>query len=242
MGADGGKGRHRVGWGALELWCRPQTNRTGQIGPRCYIRAGLVSDQGIEERPHEFLSRFRSGVMTDVTVDFGRATLTGSRVRSYAARSTRPNNRDRTGAAMYGYDRLSQIIRDPNLRASDAEREATADRLRQHHIDGRLDQDEFQARLDRCFAAKTVGELAGLMRDLPPDPAWRGSGTGTNFGLLECLRMIPIVPIILTILAIHLVVGAISGLWILIPLFFLARLTIFRCGFRAWSGRRGAAL
>lgn len=143
---------------------------------------------------------------------------------------------------MYGYDRISQIIQDPNLRASDADREATADRLRQDHIDGRLDQDEFQARLDSCFAAKTVGELAELTRDLPAGPARRGSGIRTNFGLLGCLRMIPIVPIILAIVAIHLVVGVVSGLWILIPLLVLARLTIFHCGLRVWSGRRGAAL
>jgi uncharacterized protein DUF1707 len=142
----------------------------------------------------------------------------------------------------YRYDRLSQIIQDPNLRASDADREATADRLRQHHIDGRLDQDEFQARLDRCFAAKTVGELAELTRDLPPDPAPRGSGASTNFGLLGGLRMIPIVPVILAIVAIHLLVGVVSGLWILIPLLFLARFTICRGGFGARSGRRRAAL
>ena len=142
---------------------------------------------------------------------------------------------------MYRYDRISQILQDPNLRASDADREATADRLRQHHIEGRLDQDEFQARLDRCFAAKIVGELAELTRDLPADPARRGSGTRTNSGLLGGLRVIPIVPIILAVVAIHLVVGVLSGLWILISLFFLARFAIFRCGFRAWSGRRGAA-
>jgi hypothetical protein len=143
---------------------------------------------------------------------------------------------------MYGYDKISQIIRDPNLRASDAEREATADRLRQHHTDGRLDQDEFQERLDKCFAAKTVGELAELTRDLPGDPARAGVGRRRGFGLLGCLRMIPIVPIILAIIAIHLIVGAVSGLWILIPLFFLARFVFFRGGFRRWSGGRGAAL
>jgi hypothetical protein len=140
---------------------------------------------------------------------------------------------------MNGYDRISRIIQDPNLRASDADREATADRLRQHHIEGRLDQDEFQARLDRCFAAKTAGELAELTRDLPAGPARRDSGTRTNFGLGRCL---PIVPIILAIVAIHLLVAAVSGLWILIPLFFLARIAIFRYGFRDWSGRRGAVL
>jgi len=143
---------------------------------------------------------------------------------------------------MYGYDRISQIIRDPNLRASDADREATADRLRQHHTDGRLDQDEFQERLDKCFAAKTVGDLAELTRDLPGDPAQRGARGRAGFGLLGCLRMIPIIPIILAIVAIHLIIGAVSGLWILIPLFFLARFMLLRRGFRTWSGRRGAAL
>jgi len=143
---------------------------------------------------------------------------------------------------MYGYDRISQIIQDPNLRASDADREATAERLRQHHIDGRLDQDEFQARLDSCFAARTMGELAELTHDLPAGPARRGSRNRTSFGLLGGLRMIPVVPIIIAIVAIHLVVAVVSALWILIPLFFLARPMIFRSGFRTWSGRGGAAL
>jgi Domain of unknown function (DUF1707) len=143
---------------------------------------------------------------------------------------------------MYGYDRISQMMRDPNLRASDADREATADRLREHHTDGRLDQDEFQERLDKCFAAKTVGELAELTRDLPGDAAQRGASGRTGLGLLGGLRMIPIIPIILAIVAIHLILGLAGVLWIIIPLFFLARFMCFRGGLRRWSGRRGAAL
>jgi hypothetical protein len=143
---------------------------------------------------------------------------------------------------MYGYDTIDQMIRDPNLRASDADREATADQLREHHTAGRIDQEEFQERLDRCYAAKTVGELAELTRDLPADRARHRPGGRTSFGPLGCLHMIPIVPIILAIVAIHLIVGVVSGLWILIPLFVLARFTIFRSRFRAWGGRHGAAL
>jgi Domain of unknown function (DUF1707) len=145
---------------------------------------------------------------------------------------------------MYGYDTISQMMRNPNLRASDADRDATADRLRQHHTDGRLDQDEFQERLDRCFAAKTVGELNELTRDLPDDQARsRSRAVGrTGLGLPGCLRMIPIVPIILAIVAIHVIFGVVGGLWALIPLFILARFMFFRHGFRGWSGRRGAAL
>ncbi len=142
---------------------------------------------------------------------------------------------------MYGYDTISQMIRDPHLRASDADRDATANRLRQHHTDGRLDSEEFQQRLDTCFAAKTVGELAELTRDLPGDPA-RGGPDGRSLGLIRWPWIVPIVPIILAIVAIHLIVGMVSGLWILIPLFFLARFMMFRRGLRTWRGRRGAAL
>jgi Domain of unknown function (DUF1707) len=145
---------------------------------------------------------------------------------------------------MYGYDTISQMMRNPNLRASDADREAMADRLREHHTEGRLDPDEFQERLEKCFAAKTVGELAELTHDLPGDPSRSRypAGRRTGFGLLGCRRMLPIVPIVLAIVAIHLIVGVVAGLWILIPLFLLARLMFFRRGFGGWSGRRGAAL
>ena len=53
------------------------------------------------------------------------------------------------------------------LRASDAERERVADALRRHHLDGRLDTDELQERLERCYAARTAGELEPLLADLP---------------------------------------------------------------------------
>jgi hypothetical protein len=57
----------------------------------------------------------------------------------------------------------------PSLRASDADRERTAAALRRHHVDGRLDTDELQERLGRCYAARTMGELAALVADLPGD-------------------------------------------------------------------------
>jgi Domain of unknown function (DUF1707) len=53
------------------------------------------------------------------------------------------------------------------LRASDADRERTAAALRRHHVDGRLDTDELQDRLERCYAARTEGELRVLLADLP---------------------------------------------------------------------------
>jgi len=143
---------------------------------------------------------------------------------------------------MYGYETSNQEIRDQNVRAGDADREATAERLRRHHAEGRLDSEEFQERLDRCFAARTVGELAELGRDLPPDPA-RGDAVGhTRFGGPGYLWMVPLVPIIVAIIAIHVIVGVARGPWFLIPLLILARFTIFRHRARPWSRRRDAAL
>lgn len=54
-----------------------------------------------------------------------------------------------------------------HLRAGDAERESTLDRLRDAHAEGRLDVREFYARLDAVYEAKTFAELDSIVRDLP---------------------------------------------------------------------------
>jgi DUF1707 SHOCT-like domain len=56
---------------------------------------------------------------------------------------------------------------DPRIRASDADRDHAAQALREHHAAGRISIDEFQERLDRVYAAKTLGELGEVMADLP---------------------------------------------------------------------------
>jgi uncharacterized protein DUF1707 len=59
----------------------------------------------------------------------------------------------------------------PNdVRASDAEREQTAETLRNHAAAGRLDPDELEDRLGRAFAARTRAELTPLVADLPTAP------------------------------------------------------------------------
>lgn len=55
-----------------------------------------------------------------------------------------------------------------NLRASDADREHIAERLRNALTEGRLTQEEFEERLRAGFSAKTYGELDPLVADLPP--------------------------------------------------------------------------
>lgn len=58
-----------------------------------------------------------------------------------------------------------------DLRMSDAERAEVADLLAAHYGDGRLDQAEFEQRLDRAMRAKTYRDLGGLLADLPPTPS-----------------------------------------------------------------------
>jgi hypothetical protein len=56
------------------------------------------------------------------------------------------------------------------LRAADSDREKVAERLRQALEEGRLDLNEYDDRLGRAYAAKTYGELDGLLTDLPAPP------------------------------------------------------------------------
>jgi hypothetical protein len=51
--------------------------------------------------------------------------------------------------------------------ASDADREAVADRLRRAAGEGRLQPDELEQRVAAAYGARTVGDLAALTADLP---------------------------------------------------------------------------
>lgn len=54
-----------------------------------------------------------------------------------------------------------------HIRASDADRDRTAERLREALAEGRLSPDELDERLDLVYRARFVGELAPIVRDLP---------------------------------------------------------------------------
>jgi Domain of unknown function (DUF1707) len=59
------------------------------------------------------------------------------------------------------------MARRATLRASDADREQFAERLRQATGEGRLVAEELEERLEAVFAARTYGELDPLVADLP---------------------------------------------------------------------------
>jgi hypothetical protein len=54
------------------------------------------------------------------------------------------------------------------LRASDADRENVVRLLREAHSDGRITLDEHGERVERAYAARTLGDLAELTGDLLP--------------------------------------------------------------------------
>jgi hypothetical protein len=131
--------------------------------------------------------------------------------------------------------------RDRSLRAGDDDREAFAAILREQHLAGRLDSDEFQDRLDACMAAKTYADLDRLVIDLPGrEPSGARPG-----GRLWPRRpwLFPLVPLAL-IAAI--VVGTTHRAWFVIPLvaFFVIRPLVWRSwgwgvgGCRPRSGTR----
>lgn len=120
--------------------------------------------------------------------------------------------------------------RDRSLRVGDKERDAVAEILRQRHVEGRLDADEFQARLERCMAAKTYAELDELIADFPPEATERRRAA-QPWSWLPWPPAFLLMPLAL-IAAIVVVGGHLA--WLAVPLFvfFVLRLLVWR----TWSG------
>jgi hypothetical protein len=135
--------------------------------------------------------------------------------------------------------------RDPNLRASDEERERIADRLRKSHAEGRLDLTEFQQRLERCYEAKTYGELGALVRDLPRPAEQDDRGA---LGRLRSARwpLAALAPILIVVLLLGALTGGHDhhGLWIgwlWLPIVFLFWRMSWRRRRHWWTdARRGS--
>src|SRR3954452_15692262 len=81
------------------------------------------------------------------------------------------------------------LRRRPDLRASDAEREAVVARLREHGAAGRLDVGELEKRIGAASAAKTRGELVWLLEALPalgtPVPVRRAARVQGHLSALD---------------------------------------------------------
>ncbi|QVQ51060.1 DUF1707 domain-containing protein [Spiractinospora alimapuensis] len=58
-------------------------------------------------------------------------------------------------------------MNNPDVRASDADRDQVAEVLRENYAQGRLDGEELQERLEVVYGARTLADLVPLTRDLP---------------------------------------------------------------------------
>lgn len=109
--------------------------------------------------------------------------------------------------------------RHADLRAADADRERIATQLRKSHAEGRLDIIEFQERLDGCYQARTLGELADLVSDLPRRDE---RDERRSFGWLGT-RGWPLTALAPILIALTLIAAAAGHhvFWLWIPLVFL---------------------
>ena len=89
----------------------------------------------------------------------------------------------------------------PELRISDADREAAIASLGEHYAAGRLDKDEFDERSDAVWTAKTGADLAPLFADLgplhSPEPDRRPRSPWGRRGWWP----VPFVPVLLVLIA-----------------------------------------
>lgn len=95
------------------------------------------------------------------------------------------------------------------LRASDADREQIAERLRQAALEGRLLSDELEDRLGAALSARTYGELDALVADLPAPPVVHRTGSGRP---VRRSRAVPIaIALVLALMFLSAVASALGG-------------------------------
>lgn len=66
----------------------------------------------------------------------------------------------------------------PHIRVGDAERDDAIQRLQKHASEGRLDLEEFDARVQLALEAQTAGDLQTLFDDLPDNVRFAPTGYG----------------------------------------------------------------
>jgi hypothetical protein len=96
----------------------------------------------------------------------------------------------------------------PDLRVSDAERDAVVTELGRHFQDGRLDRGEFDQRVGAALVAKTRSDLDALVTDLPrPAVIAAPGGRPVGYGAPRALAAVPL------LILVAFIASAASGGW-----------------------------
>jgi Flp pilus assembly protein TadB len=105
--------------------------------------------------------------------------------------------------------------RQSTLRASDADRDAIAERLHQAAIEGRLEADELEDRLHLALRARTYGELGRLVADLP------GRRARVSAAPVALAAVVRLVMLVLAVAAVLLVAAFTAAWWVVWGLLWL---------------------
>jgi hypothetical protein len=124
-----------------------------------------------------------------------------------------------------------------SLRASDADRDAVAERLRLAAVEGRLEPDELEERLHEALRARTYGDLRRLLTDLPSTPmAWERRRVEARPAARIAVAVVMRVLVTLAVVAIVVTVAALMTAWWILWVVVWFGL----CGRRSPSVRLGA--
>lgn len=135
------------------------------------------------------------------------------------------------------YEYVSRGERDADLRASQEERERVVDRLREHAGHGRLELDELEQRVEAALAARTRGELAELLADLPGPSRRRAAGVASAraWGSIG----VALLPLLLGIAVLALAPHGVAWIgWVAIGWWFFAGMPAAGLGFAHCGARR----
>jgi DUF1707 SHOCT-like domain len=113
------------------------------------------------------------------------------------------------------------MARRATMRASDADREQVAERLRNATAEGRLLADELEQRLGAAFTARTYGELDALVSDLPGNvsvaPRRRESHSLIRFGPAQVVALVFLMPIMVAVVvAAVTIIASLFAVWALV--------------------------
>ncbi|WBB66453.1 DUF1707 domain-containing protein [Micromonospora sp. WMMD812] len=95
---------------------------------------------------------------------------------------------------------------DVELRASDDDRHRVVAQLQGHTEAGRLTLDEFSDRVGAVWAARTLGDLAALTRDLPAPATPTGAEGATGHHRRELLVVFAVAALTLLLLVLFMAV------------------------------------
>lgn len=124
------------------------------------------------------------------------------------------------------------------LRVGDSERQQAVSALGEHYASGRLDQDEYDTRVQAAYAARTRVDLRGLFGDLPePAPFRPLPAPGFRAGRVArerpsgrrgpALAGVPFFPVLI-------VLAIVASVLLRFPIFPIVLFLWFGLGRRAW--------